>query len=66
MSSYSKNFRNATREIFAREAALEAFSHRARWALDDPDFEDRSPSEKPSLADEFLARLKLLGIEAAE
>ncbi len=66
MPSYSKNFRNATREIFAREAALEAFGHRARWALDDPDFEDRSPNELPALAGEFLARLEMLGVEAAE
>ena len=66
MPSYSKNFRNATREAFAREAALEAFGHRARWALNDPDFEDRSPDEMPSLAVEVLARLEMLGVEAAE
>ncbi len=46
--------------------ALEAFGHRARWALDDPDFEDRSPNELPALAGEFLARLEMLGVEAAE
>ena len=57
MPSYSKSFRNATRE---------AFGHRAHWALDDSDFEDRSPDETPSLAAEFLARLEMLGVEAAE
>ncbi len=62
MSSYSKNFRNATREAFAREAALEAFGHRALWALDDAGFEDRSPNETPSLAAEVLARLEMLGV----
>jgi hypothetical protein len=65
MLSYNKNFRNANSASFARQATLDAHP-KSRWALDDPDFEDRSPSEKPSLADEFLARLKLLGIEAAE
>ena len=66
MLSYSKNLRDATREIYAREACFEAFGHRAHWALDQPDFKDRSPNEPPSLAAEFLALLELLGIEAAE
>ena len=66
MPSYSKNFRNATRKAFAGEAVLEAFGHRAHWALDHADFEDRLPDKTPALAAEFLAQLELLGVEAAE
>ena len=47
MFSYSKNFRNASRAAFAREAAINAFGHKAITALDEPDFEDRKPQEGP-------------------
>ncbi len=66
MLSYSKNLRDATREIYAREACFEAFGHRAHWALDDSDFKDRLPKETPALAAEVVSRLELLGVEAAE
>ena len=36
---------NQRREDFAREAALDAFGHRGRWALDEPDFQDHSPGQ---------------------
>ena len=64
MLSYSKNLRDATRAIYAREAAFEAFGHRARCALDDPDFIDRAPDAAPPPADEFLDWLDLIGVGA--
>ena len=68
MTIYSPTFLKSNRcgSQFAREAALEAFGHRALWVLDDSDFEDRSPNEMPALATEVLSRLELLGVEAAE
>jgi hypothetical protein len=64
MTSYSKTYRKANREAFARDATFEAFGHRAHWALDDPDFKDRLPNDEPALAAEFLTRLELLGVAA--
>ena len=49
-SYYSKNFRNATRAAYAREAVLDAFGRRAIRALDEPDFEDRESNEVPRLS----------------
>ncbi len=50
--SYTKYFRNATLDAYAREATIEAFGHRARWVLDEPDFVDRLPGEMPRPAPE--------------
>ena len=50
--SYTKYFRNATLDAFAREATIEAFGHRARWVLEEPDFVNRAPSEVPRAAPE--------------
>ena len=64
--SSSPQFSTNHRASFARQAAIEAFGHRAHWALDDSDFKDRLPKETPALAAEVLSRLELLGVEAAE
>ena len=49
---YTKNFRNAILAAYAREATIEAFGHRARRVLDEPDFVDRLPGEMPRPAPE--------------
>ena len=40
---------------FARQAALAVFGSGARWALDDPDFTDRDPSQATAKAREIIA-----------
>ena len=55
-----------SRTSFAHEAVYEEFRPRDARALDQADFVDRAPNETPPLAAEVLARLELLGVEAAE
>jgi hypothetical protein len=53
-----------SRASFAHDAALDAFGARARWTLDDPEFEDRRPNEAPPPAGEFFAWLEMIGAKA--
>ena len=47
MTFYSQTSQKSTRNTFAREAALDTFGRQGRWALDEPDFQDRLPGQRP-------------------
>ena len=54
---------NGHRACFAHAAAIDAHP-KSRWALDDPDFSDRKPSDDVPLARDFVAWLERSGVEA--
>ena len=45
------------RASFAREAAINAFGHRAASALDDPGFKDRQPDQPPRLLGQVATKI---------
>ena len=59
------------RDEFVRQAVLDAFGHRGRWVLDEPDFIDRKPdcAAKKHISevgrDKAIASADVLGRAAA-
>ena len=75
MSTYRKDFRNATGDLFARAAVYAEFRLRDAKALDQGNFVDRPPNEAPRPAPDSWRRetngpthvelTDLIGLEAS-